>query len=220
MSNENKNNIENKDNKNLNNNEGKKKKRKRKIIFRTILLVILISVIIAGGAVAGMLFGIIKSAPEIDPTNVLTTLTESSVILDENGSVIEQIHDPNENREIVELKKIPEHLQLAFIAIEDHRFEKHPGIDIQRILGSLLYNFKVGDATAQGASTITQQLVKNLYLTNEKSWERKIKEMYLAIKVEQTLSKDQILENYLNTIPLGQSTYGFKLPLIHISLRM
>jgi len=208
MSNENKNNIENKDNKNLNNNEGKKKKRKRKIIFRTILLVILISVIIAGGAVAGMLFGIIKSAPEIDPTNVLTTLTESSVILDENGSVIEQIHDPNENREIVELKKIPEHLQLAFIAIEDHRFEKHPGIDVQRIIGSLLYNFKVGDATAQGASTITQQLVKNLYLTNEKSWERKIKEMYLAIKVEQTLSKDQILENYLNTIPLGQSTYG------------
>jgi penicillin-binding protein 1A len=75
-------------------------------------------------------------------------------------------------------------------------------------LGSLLYNFKVGDATAQGASTITQQLVKNLYLTNEKSWERKIKEMYLAIKIERILSKDQILENYLNTIPLGQSSYG------------
>ncbi|MGB4440154.1 MAG: biosynthetic peptidoglycan transglycosylase, partial [Sedimentibacter sp.] len=72
----------------------------------------------------------------------------------------------------------------------------------------MLPNFQVGDATAQGASTITQQLAKNLYLTNEKSWERKIKEIYLAIQLERKFSKDQILENYLNTIPLGQSSYG------------
>jgi len=210
MSKENNNNIENPNTKKTNSTQSKKKKRKRKkkIVLRIILLVILTTMIVAGGAVAGMLFGIIKSAPEIDPTKVLTNLTESSVILDENGTEIEQIHDPNENREIVELKNIPKHLQLAFIAIEDHRFKDHPGIDIKRIFGSLLYNFKVGDAKAQGASTITQQLVKNIYLTNEKSWERKIKEMYLAIKVEQKLSKDQILENYLNTIPLGQSSYG------------
>jgi penicillin-binding protein 1A len=128
--------------------------------------------------------------------------------VDESGNVIEQIHDPNENREIVGLKDIPLHLQNAFIAIEDHRFKDHFGVDIRRIMGSLLHNVKVGDATAQGASTITQQLVKNLYLTNEKSWERKIKEAYLAIKVEQVLTKEQILENYLNTIPLGQSSYG------------
>lgn len=204
------NNIENPNDKKLDETQSKKKKnkRKRKIILRSILLVILVAIIVGGGAVAGMLFGIIKSAPKIDPTNVLNNLSESSVILDENGTVIEQIHDPNENREIVKLSDIPENLQLAFIAIEDHRFRDHPGIDIQRILGSLLHNFKVGDATAQGASTITQQLVKNLYLTNEKSWERKIKEMYLAIKIERILSKDQILENYLNTIPLGQSSYG------------
>nr|WP_312578701.1 transglycosylase domain-containing protein [Sedimentibacter sp.] len=210
MSKENNNNIENPNNKKSNETKSKKKKnrRRRKIIFRSILLVMLIAIIIGGGAIAGMLIGIIKSAPEIDPTNVLTNLTESSVILDENGTVIEQIHDPNENREIVKLSDIPEHLQLAFIAIEDHRFRDHPGIDIQRIFGSLLHNFKVGNATAQGASTITQQLVKNLYLTNEKSWERKIKEMYLAVKIERELSKDQILENYLNTIPLGQSSYG------------
>lgn len=211
MSNENNNNIENPNNKKPNEAQikmRKSKKKKRKVIFRIILLVMLTAIIIAGGAVAGMLIGIIKSAPDIDPANALTNLTESSVILDENGTVIEQIHDPNENREIVKLEDIPEYLQLAFIAIEDHRFKEHFGIDIQRILGSLLHNFKVGDATAQGASTITQQLVKNLYLTNEKSWERKIKEMYLAIKVEQKLSKDQILENYLNTIPLGQSSYG------------
>ena len=201
---------------NENNTELKKKedkqkriaKKKRKVIIRISLLVILVAAIIAGGAIFGMVMGIIKNAPKIDATNVLNTLTESSVIVDENGNVIEQIHDPNENREIVPLSQIPEYLQNAFIAIEDHRFKDHFGIDLRRIAGALLNNFRVGDAKAQGASTITQQLVKNLYLTNEKSWERKIKEIYLAIQVERVLSKEQILENYLNTIPLGQSAYG------------
>ncbi len=185
-----------------------KKKTKLKIAFRLFLLVAFIAMIIVGGSIAGMVLGIVKSAPEIDPTDVLNNLSESSVIIDENGNIIEQIHDPNENREIIKLNDIPLHLQNAFISIEDQRFEEHPGIDIRRILGSLWHNVKVGDPTAQGASTITQQLVKNLYLTNEKSWERKIKEMYLAIQVERKLSKEQILENYLNTIPLGQSSYG------------
>ncbi|NLJ57462.1 MAG: transglycosylase [Tissierellia bacterium] len=197
-------------NDNKKNDERKKRiaKKKRRVIIRVTLLLILIAVIIAGGAVFGMVMGIIKTAPEIDPANMGSTLTESSVIVDENGKVIEQIHDPNENREIVPLNQIPQHLKDAFIAIEDHRFEDHFGIDIKRIGGSLLHNVKVGDPTAQGASTITQQLVKNIYLTNEKSWERKIKEIYIALQVERKLSKEQILENYLNTIPLGQSSYG------------
>lgn len=211
MSKENKKDLEIIESKNEDTAAARKKRRakkKRKVIFRISLLVILAAMIIVGGAVAGMVIGIVKSAPEIDPTNVLTTLTESSVIVDEAGNVIEQIHDPNENREIVKLTDIPVYLQNAFIAIEDHRFKEHFGIDIQRIAGSLLHNVRVGDPTAQGASTLTQQLVKNLYLTNEKSWERKIKEIYLAIQVERKLSKEQILENYLNTIPLGQSSYG------------
>jgi penicillin-binding protein 1A len=194
--------------KNKNNKKKRMSKKKRKVIIRVSLLVILAAIIIAGGAVLGMVLGIVKSAPKIDATNVLNTLTESSVIVDENGNIIEQIHDPNENREIVPLSQIPEHLQNAFIAIEDHRFKDHFGIDIKRIAGAILNNLRTGDPMAQGASTITQQLVKNLYLTNEKSWERKIKEMYLAIQVERVLSKEQILENYLNTIPLGQSAYG------------
>ncbi len=211
MSREKKNPEINENNVEVNNKTDKKKKRakkKRKVIIRVTLLLILVAIIIVGGAVFGMVMGIIKNAPEIDPTNVLKTLTESSVIVDENDNVIEQIHDPNENREIVPLNQTPKYLQNAFIAIEDHRFEEHPGIDIRRIAGALVNNFRVGDATAQGASTITQQLVKNLYLTDKKSWERKIMEAYLSIKVERVLSKDQILENYLNTIPLGQSAYG------------
>lgn len=202
-------NIDSDKNKNANiTTKKRKKKKKRKVALRVTLLVILMALIIIGGPVVGMVIGIAKSAPEIDPANASATLSESSVIVDENGNLIEQIHDPNENREIVKLSDIPEHLQKAFIAIEDQRYDKHFGVDILRIMGSLLHNVKVGDPTSQGASTITQQLVKNLYLTNEKSWERKIKEVYLAIQVERKLSKDQILENYLNTIPLGQSSYG------------
>ena len=199
--------IENKQN---NINVHKKKKRKNKITTALIILLLLISAVIvaACGVAFGIVIGIVRNAPDIDPESILTTLSESSVIVDESGTVIEQIHDPNENREIVKLDDIPLYLQNSFLAIEDHRFKEHFGIDIQRIVSSLWHNYKVGDSTAQGASTITQQLVKNLYLTNEKSWRRKIIEMYLAIKVERILSKEQILENYLNTIPLGQSSYG------------
>ncbi len=196
------------ENKNGDNNKGKKKKKKKFRVLKISLLIIFIALIIVGGSIAGMVMGIIKSAPEIDPTDVLGKLSESSVIVDEAGNIIEQIHDPNENREIIKLSNIPEYVQNAFIAIEDQRFKKHPGIDIRRIFGTIIHNITVGDLTSQGASTITQQLVKNLYLTNDKLWERKIQEMYLSIQVERKLSKDQILENYLNTIPLGQSAYG------------
>lgn len=130
MSRESKKNIESVENNNTDTKPRKKKKKKKIKIFRLILLIILIVLIIVGGSVAGMIIGIAKSAPEIDPTNVLTTLTESSVIVDENGSVIEQIHDPNENREIVKLSNVPKHLQEAFISIEDQRYIKHFGIDI------------------------------------------------------------------------------------------
>ena len=211
MSKENKKDIEIKESKSSGSKPDKKKKKRKKkikVVLRIALLVILAALIIAGGYVAGMVIGIAKSAPEIDPTTALTSLSESSVIVDEDGNIVEQIHDPNENREIVKLGQIPKHLQYAFISIEDQRFYDHFGIDIHRIMGSVVHNVKVGDPTAQGASTITQQLVKNLYLTSDKVWERKIQEMYLAMKVEKKLSKDQILENYLNTIPLGQSAYG------------
>ncbi|MGB4438531.1 MAG: hypothetical protein WBJ13_04750, partial [Sedimentibacter sp.] len=105
MSKENKKNLEIVENKNEDTNNTKERKKRRakkkiKVVLRVSLLLILVAMIVVGGAVAGMVIGIVKSAPEIDPTNVLTTLTESSVLVDESGTVIEQIHDPNENREI------------------------------------------------------------------------------------------------------------------------
>lgn len=186
----------------------KRNKKKRKFsLLRFIFLLIVIAIFAAGGAVIGIVAASVRNAPDIDPTIILSMLSESSTIVDDKGVVIEIIQS-TEDRKIIAIEEMPEYLTDAFIAIEDHRFETHPGVDIRRIIGSVIHNLQVRDLTAQGASTITQQLAKNLYLTNDKSFDRKLKEAYLAIEMERKLTKDQILEYYLNTIPLGQSSHG------------
>jgi len=189
--------------------ENKKKiKKNRFTVFKLIkiLLVLIIMVgILAGGAVSVAVLGILEDAPEIDPTNILTSLSETSSIYDQNNNLIEKIQ-AEELRTIVSIKDMPKHLIDAFVAIEDHRFEEHPGVDLEGIAGAILDNFKSGGL--RGASTITQQLVKNVYLTNDVKLTRKITEAYLALKVETILSKDQILEAYLNRNYFGQNAYG------------
>lgn len=182
-----------------------KKKRKGLKIF---LLVLIMAIIVAAGAVTGMVIAIAKDAPEIDPTNISSLLNQTSFILDQNGKVIEKIQtEEYEYRTIVSLSKIPKHLQDAFIAVEDERFYTHIGVDPRGIASSLWDNIKAGH-TVRGASTITQQLARNLYLSNEKKLDRKIKEAYLALQIEKALTKDQVLEAYLNRIHLGQGAYG------------
>ncbi|MBN2286218.1 MAG: PBP1A family penicillin-binding protein [Tissierellales bacterium] len=185
-----------------------KKKKKRKFsIIRFMLVLIILAMFVVAGAAIGVVTASIRNAPDIDPTIILSLLTESSNIVDDKGNMIEMIQS-TEDRKIVTIDEIPDYLEDAFISIEDHRFKDHFGIDLRRIGGSIIHNIQARDLTAQGASTITQQLVKNLYLTNDKSFDRKFKEMYLAIEMERALTKDQILEYYLNTIPLGQSSNG------------
>ncbi|EOD01518.1 penicillin-binding protein 1A [Caldisalinibacter kiritimatiensis] len=183
-----------------------KNNKKKLSISRLLLVIFLLTIFIVAGATGGLVLATVKNAPKIDPTKITTLLNESSEILDANGNVIEKVH-AQEYREIVTLDKIPDHLENAFIAIEDQRFRTHIGIDPKRIIGALIENIKAGTAK-EGGSTITQQLVKNLYLTKEKKLERKIKEAYLAIQLEKHLTKDQILEAYLNTIELGQGSCG------------
>ena len=98
-------------------------------------------------------------------------------------------------------------MKLAFTSIEDQRFFSHFGIDFRRILGALIIDLKVR-RLAHGASTITQQLVRNVYLSHEKTITRKIKEIMLALKLEYSLTKNEILEMYLNTVYFGSSYYG------------
>lgn len=184
-----------------------KKKKKRKINFARLISLILAIVIFAGGitAVAAALI-VIKTADPIDPTKISEILDESSFIFDDKGSLIEKISN-GEYRSIVPLSQIPVDLQNAVIAVEDERFHEHNGMDIKRIFGALWYDIKTM-SLAQGASTITMQVAKNMYTTMDKTWTRKLKDVYYALEIEKALSKDQILHAYLNTIGLGRGTRG------------
>lgn len=113
----------------------------------------------------------------------------------------------DQDRIVIKLSQIPKHLQLAVIAIEDERFYEHKGVDAKAIIRAVYSNISSGD-TVEGGSTITQQYVKNVFLSPEKTLKRKIKEAFLASELERNLPKNKILENYLNTIYFGQSSYG------------
>jgi penicillin-binding protein 1A len=132
----------------------------------------------------------------------LTTEVYSS-----DGKVIGEFG--SEQRELIPYREIPPHVRNAFISAEDKRFFEHRGVDIKRILGALLKNVEEGEIV-QGGSTITQQVVKNLALSPERSISRKIKEAILAYRMEKNLSKEEILYIYLNHIYFGDGTYGIE----------
>ncbi|HZJ99589.1 MAG TPA: PBP1A family penicillin-binding protein [Tissierellaceae bacterium] len=192
------------------NNNRDKKKKKRKLTFakgfKIFIIALLIVVILSGGAMAGMVISILKDAPEIDPSEINSTLDQTSFIYDNQGNLIEKV-EAAEFRTFVSLDKIPDHLIDAFIAIEDERFYEHHGVDPRGIVGSMVENIKAG-GIVRGASTITQQLVKNVYLSPDQLWSRKIQEAYLALQLERVLHKNQILEAYLNRNFFGNNAYG------------
>lgn len=188
-------------------------RKKFTVIFCKALLICFLAVIVIGGfAGYGVLKGIIDSAPDIDdidptPTGYLST------VLDDQGNEIATLVASGSNRVYVTLDEIPLDMQHAFVAIEDERFYEHNGIDIKGIIRAGFTGITSGHFS-QGASTITQQLLKNNVFegwTNESGFEkveRKIQEQYLAIQLSKVKSKEWVLENYLNTINLGQNTLG------------
>lgn len=190
-----------------------KPKRKKKVsILRITLLVIMLALAVAIGAAGGKVLAIINSTPKLSPDALLEqNLSTSIYAKDSNGNWqrVALLHGVN-NRLWVPISKIPKHLQNAVIAIEDQRFREHHGLDFKRIFGALIADIK-SRSFSEGGSTITQQLVKNTMLTDEKSLRRKIQEAVLAWQIENMYSKDQILEAYLNTIFLGSpsvNAYG------------
>lgn len=142
---------------------------------------------------------IAATSPKLDPKKLETPV--SSKIMDMNDKEVSLVAG-DEKRIRVKINEIPEPVQNAFIATEDVRFRQHSGIDVRRIAGAAFANVREGFG-AEGASTISQQVIKNTVLTNEKSLTRKIREAYLSVQLEQKYSKDQILEMYLNKIFLG-----------------
>ncbi len=156
---------------------------------------------------------LIDKCPDISEVDITPT-GFTTVVLDSDGNEIETLTSSGANRTYVDLEDIPLMLQYAFVAIEDERFYEHNGIDLRGIIRAAATGISSGDFS-QGASTITQQLLKNNYFTTWTSettfsdrLERKIQEQYLAIQLETIYTKDEILENYLNTINLGQNTLG------------
>src|SRR5690625_3677389 len=135
------------------------------------------------------------------------TITPPTTIETEDGEIIWYLYD--EFRLPVSIEKVPEHVQEAFIAVEDRRFYEHSGVDFRSIMRAI-YRDVITRSRAEGASTITQQLAKNLFLTNEKTFLRKTKEMMIALHLEREFSKDEILEMYLNVVYFGQGQYGLE----------
>lgn len=139
--------------------------------------------------------------------NKKLVMDATTTLVDGQGEVITKLFV--ENREIVPISAVPRHVQDAFVAVEDARFYDHRGIDF-RSIGRALYRDIIAGAKVEGGSTITQQLVKNTFLTNEKSWMRKTKEVLIAINLERRYSKQEILEMYLNVIYFGHGAYGIQ----------
>jgi penicillin-binding protein 1A len=163
--------------------------------------------VLAVGVVA---FMAIKDAPAINPDNIYDLLSENSVIYDTEGNIVDNVYKGDALRTNIEYQQLPQDLIDAFISIEDKTFEKHNGFNIIRIFGAIWESIKTGDKIS-GTSTITQQLARNLYLTDtksERSMVRKIREAYYTVILERGLSKEQILEAYLNTIYLGFNSNG------------
>ena len=196
----------------------KKKKvgKKLGVIFLKAFLVCMIAVVvIIGCAGIGIIKGVIDNAPDITSESVIPKGYKSTVY-DSEGNKMQELIASGTNRTMVTIDQIPKHVQDAFIAIEDERFYEHNGIDIQGIGRAGVTFITSGFKKMQGASTITQQLLKNNvfdFMSGEglaDSIGRKIQEQFLAIELEKTMEKDEILQAYLNTINLGQNTLGIQ----------
>lgn len=161
----------------------------------------------------GLIWYLIATAPDIDTITVSPT-ESATYICDQDGNYLRKLTLASSNRDIITLEEMPDNLQNAIIAIEDERFYEHGGIDIRGIARAVWTGITTG-SFSEGASTITQQLIKNSVFTEwtqENSFKdrfsRKIQEQYLALQLEDRISKEEILEDYLNTINLGSGCYG------------
>ena len=184
---------------------GKKKKinSKFKMFLKILLVLFLLLCVIGAGIIAAMFFGLFGDEFEITKEE-LTSGSSNTIVVDLNGNEIANLN-VKEKRKTISLSEMPEYLPKAYIAIEDKRFYSHNGVDVKRTAGAIL-GVLTGNSS-YGGSTITQQLVKNITNDKERSGlagiTRKLKEWTKAVQIERMISKDQVLELYLNIIFVG-----------------
>ncbi len=175
-------------------------------VLKVLFALLIVFFLIGGGAAAAVVIHYVNETPPFDPTRLATV--ETSYLYDSEGNEITVLHE-EQNRIVVNLEHVPVHVRQAFIAIEDERFFDHFGFDVTGSVRAAYANFQAGEII-QGGSTITQQLAQNAFLTTEKTYRRKIQEIWLALQLERNYSKEEILELYLNRIYFGNTAYGIE----------
>ena len=178
---------------------------KRIAVISAITVVSIFSILLIGFALITSPNIKIFGYDELD-VNKLERIRHTVTVVDQDGNIIEKDLYAK-SRTFVPLEQVPQSTVDAFISIEDKRFYKHKGVDYKRMLGALKNNV-VSASLKEGASTITQQLIKNVYLSNEKTFKRKLREIRLAKKLEKVYTKNEILESYLNVLYFGNDVYG------------
>lgn len=189
--------------------DSEKKNRLFGILIKVVLFLFFFCLSIGIGVGAGILIACLKNLPSLDPLDykgqdywMLPTRVYS-----EDKELIGEFS--KERRRLIKIEEVPKHTIAAFVSAEDASFFKHHGINIKGILRAGIVNLASG-RVKEGGSSITQQLAKNLFLTNEKTMKRKIQESLLALKIERHYSKNEILERYLNKIYFGKGVYGIE----------
>lgn len=179
-----------------------RKRRRRRRFFAALAAIVLLPILAFCGYIAS------RDAWHTLDVKKIIELDESLLVFDRDGALVSQLYE-TENRVSIPIRSLPAHVTNAFIAAEDARFYSHEGVDLIRIGGAALADLKAG-SFAQGASTITQQLIKLTHLSAEKTLTRKLDEAILSYRLEHIFSKEQILEAYLNRVYFGAGYYGIE----------
>ena len=177
-------------------------KNKNSSVKRFFWITMLLSILIVAGAGCGFISATMSNLPDVE--NVQPAA--SSQIYDVHGNLLTTVHS-TENRLPVPISEVPKSLQNAFVATEDARFYSHHGIDPVGILRAVWVNI-ARSGVSEGGSTITQQLARNAFLSQDRTLKRKVSEALLALRIEQRYTKQEILEMYMNQIYFGQGAYG------------
>lgn len=184
----------------------RRRRAKRKLNLHRFFFFIIGLIILCTACVGcELVYSSVKGMPELNPASLQSAA--STMIYDKDGNLITQLGIKNSDP--IDLKDVPDNVKNAFLAIEDPAFYQHPGVSIRGIARAAWTNLRSG-SIREGGSTITQQLVKEAYLTTEQTYRRKIQEALLSFQVERKYTKDEILELYLNNIYLGEGAYGIQ----------
>lgn len=185
-----------------------KTKTRRVNVFHIILYVLLAGILITGGITAAFVFSAIKEVlpalADLEPKP-----SQTSFVYDKDGRVWTELHS-TENRVLIDVDELPQHVKDAILAAEDCRFYDHIGVDLRAIIRAFVVNLTGDSSTPQGGSTITQQLAKKAFLTDAQSYKRKVQDATAAIMLERKYTKNEILEMYMNQVPFGRGAYGIE----------